>query len=156
MKQSVRYLWKKGLALRSKPIPCDARRQPMLVLAITLLSVVRESCSGQWDAYSTDTRIPGATKRHMAAMFCRGEIGPAASPLELFRYYQYGRRTVHLDGCVEVEAAYYGAPPGSGSGCQLNVPWDDLWVSLLDSKTGQLLREHLRPKRCRHGITLSN
>ena len=33
-------------------------------------------------------------------------------PLEPFRYYQYGERTVHLDGCVEVEAAYYGAPPG--------------------------------------------
>jgi hypothetical protein len=25
---------------------------------------------------------------------------------EPFRYYQYGKRTVHLDGCVEVEAAY--------------------------------------------------
>jgi hypothetical protein len=23
------------------------------------------------------------------------------------RYYQYGERVVHLDGCVEVEAAYY-------------------------------------------------
>ena len=33
-------------------------------------------------------------------------------PIEPFRYYQYGERTVHLDGCVEVEAAYYGAPPG--------------------------------------------
>ena len=33
-------------------------------------------------------------------------------PLEPFRYYQYGERIVHLDGCVEVEAAYYGAPPG--------------------------------------------
>ncbi|HUE01917.1 MAG TPA: hypothetical protein VMR62_20275 [Bryobacteraceae bacterium] len=29
-----------------------------------------------------------------------------------FRYYHYGGRTVHLDGCAEVEAAYYGAPPG--------------------------------------------
>ncbi len=29
-----------------------------------------------------------------------------------FRYYQYGQRAVPLDGCVEVEAAYYGAPPG--------------------------------------------
>jgi len=25
-------------------------------------------------------------------------------PLEPFRYYQYGERVVHLDGCVEVEA----------------------------------------------------
>jgi hypothetical protein len=27
--------------------------------------------------------------------------------VEPFRYYQYGERVVHLDGCVEVEAAYY-------------------------------------------------
>ena len=33
-------------------------------------------------------------------------------PVEPFRYYQYGERVVHLDGCVEVEAAYYSAPPG--------------------------------------------
>jgi site-specific recombinase XerD len=30
-------------------------------------------------------------------------------PVEPFRYYQYGERVVHLDGCVEVEAAYYDA-----------------------------------------------
>ena len=35
-----------------------------------------------------------------------------ALPLEPFRFYQYGQRVVHLDGCVEVEASYYSAPPG--------------------------------------------
>jgi hypothetical protein len=67
-------------------------------------------------------------------------------PLEPFRYYQYGQRTVHLDGCVEVEAAYYGAPPG-WIGRLLNVQWDGLYVRLLDPRTGQLLREHIRQKR---------
>ena len=33
-------------------------------------------------------------------------------PLEPFRYYQNGKRTVHIDGCVEVDAAYYRVPPG--------------------------------------------
>ncbi|MBM3795947.1 MAG: hypothetical protein FJW31_18245, partial [Acidobacteria bacterium] len=33
-------------------------------------------------------------------------------PLEPFRFYEYGKRRVHLDGCVEVEAAYYSVPPG--------------------------------------------
>ena len=64
-------------------------------------------------------------------------------PLEPFRYYRFGERTVHLDGCVEVEAAYYGAPPG-WIGRKVHVQWDDLHVRLLDPKTGQLLREHLR------------
>ena len=47
-------------------------------------------------------------------------------PLEPFRYYQYGERIVHLDGCVEVEAAYYGAPPG-WIGRVLRVQWDELY-----------------------------
>jgi hypothetical protein len=69
-----------------------------------------------------------------------------ALPLELFRYYQYGERTVHLDGCVEVEAAYYGAPPG-WIGRQVHVQWDAMFVRLLDPRTGELLCEHLGQKR---------
>jgi len=54
-------------------------------------------------------------------------------PLEPFRYYQFGERTVHLDGCVEVDAAYYGAPPG-WIGRQVKVAEDfsdvDLEISM--------------------------
>jgi hypothetical protein len=52
-------------------------------------------------------------------------------PLEPFRYYQHGERTVHLDGCVEVEAAYYGAPPG-WIGRRVRVQWDGVRVRLLE------------------------
>src|SRR5437868_5695702 len=72
-------------------------------------------------------------------------------PLEPFRCYQYGQRTVHLDGCVEVEAAYYSAPPG-WIGRRVHVQWDGLQVRLINPKTGQLLREHLRQKRGFHRI----
>lgn len=72
-------------------------------------------------------------------------------PLEPFRFYQYGQRVVHLDGCVEVEAAYYGAPPG-WIGRRVQVQWDGLNVRLLHPQTGQLLREHLRQKRGWHRI----
>jgi len=72
-------------------------------------------------------------------------------PLEPFRYYQYGERAVHLDGCVEVEAAYYGAPPG-WIGRRVQVQWNDAHVRLLNPTTGQLLREHLRQERGRHRI----
>jgi hypothetical protein len=72
-------------------------------------------------------------------------------PLEPFRYYQYGERTVHLDGCVEVEAAYYGAPPG-WIGRKVKVQWDAMFVRLLDPRTGALLREHLSGKRGAHRI----
>jgi len=38
-------------------------------------------------------------------MFAEEKPSLQVLPLEPFRYYQYGKRTVHLDGCVEVEAA---------------------------------------------------
>jgi transposase len=99
-----------------------------------------------WEERWADTRIHGTTKRQVAAMFAEEKPLLQPLPLEPFRYYQYGDRTVHLDGCVEVEAAYYGAPPG-WIGRKVLVQWDALFVRLLDPRTGQLLREHLRQKR---------
>jgi hypothetical protein len=104
-----------------------------------------------WESHWADTRIHGRTKRQVAAMFAEEKPFLQALPLEPFRYYQYGVRTVHLDGCVEVEAAYYGAPPG-WVGRQVNVQWDAMFVRLLDPRTGQLLREHLSGKRGGHRI----
>ena len=104
-----------------------------------------------WEATWADTRIHGTTKRQVAAMFAEERPALLALPLEPFRYYQYGQRTVHLDGCVEVEAAYYGTPPG-WIGRLVNVQWDEIHVRLLDPLTGRLLREHLRQERGRHRV----
>jgi transposase len=104
-----------------------------------------------WEEHWADKRIHGRTKRQVAAMFAEEKPFLQALPLEPFRYYQYGERTVHLDGCVEVEAAYYGAPPG-WIGRQVHVQWDAMFVRLLDPKTGELLREHLSGKRGGHRI----
>ena len=105
----------------------------------------------RWDARWADTRIHGTTKRQVAAMFAEEQPALGPLPLEPFRYYRFGGRTVHLDGCVEVEAAYYGAPPG-WIGRRVDVQWNDLHVRLLDPKTGQLLREHVRAPRGWHRI----
>jgi transposase len=104
-----------------------------------------------WETRWADTRIHGTTKRQVAAMFSEEKPALIPLPVEPFRYYQYGERTVHLDGCVEVEAAYYGAPPG-WIGRRVQVQWDVRQVRLLDPLTGQLLREHLRQTRGRHRI----
>ena len=104
-----------------------------------------------WEEHLADTRIHGRTKRQVAAMFAEEKPFLQPLPLEPFRYYQYGERTVHLDGCVEVEAAYYGAPPG-WIGRKVNVQWDAMFVRLLDPRTGELLREHLSGKRGGHRI----
>ena len=105
----------------------------------------------RWEERWADTRIHGTTKRQVAAMFAEEKPALLPLPLEPFRYYQFGERTVHLDGCVEVEAAYYGAPPG-WIGRRVQVQWDERHVRLLDPKTGQLLREHLRHQRGGHRI----
>src|SRR6202789_1393992 len=104
-----------------------------------------------WEERWADTRIHGRTKRQVAAMFAEEKPHLQPLPLEPFRYYQYGERTVHLDGCVEVEAAYYGAPPG-WIGRRVQVQWDSMFVRLPDPKTGELLREHLAGKRGGHRI----
>ena len=105
----------------------------------------------RWEERCADTRIHGTTKRQVAAMFAEERPALLPLPLEPFRYYQFGTRTVHLDGCVEVDAAYYGAPPG-WIGRQVNVQWNELYVRLLDPKTGLLLREHFHHRRGQHAI----
>src|SRR6201997_368091 len=100
----------------------------------------------RWETNWADTRIHGTTKRQVAAMFVEEKPTLLQLPVEPFRYYQYGERVVHLDGCVEVEAAYYGLPPG-WIGRGVKVQWDELCVRILDPKTGLLLREHIRQKR---------
>ena len=100
----------------------------------------------RWEERWADTRIHGTTKRQVAAMFAEEKPHLLRLPLEPFRYYQYGERVVHLDGCVEVEASYYSLPPG-WIGRPVKVQWDALHVRILHPNTGQLLREHLRQKR---------
>jgi transposase len=104
-----------------------------------------------WEERWADTRIHGTTKRQVAAMFAEEKPALLPLPVEPFRYYLYGERTVHLDGCVEVEAAYYGAPPG-WIGRRVHVQWNAAHVRLIDPLSGQLLREHLRQQRGRHRI----
>jgi transposase len=97
----------------------------------------------RWDARWADTRIHGTAKRQVAAMFTEEQPSLVPLPVEPFRYYQFGTRTVHLDGAVEVDYAYYPAPPG-WIGRDVSVQWDAVQVRLLDPATGVLLREHRR------------
>ena len=104
----------------------------------------------RWTAHWADTRIHGTTKRQVAVMWTEEQPTLQPLPVSPFRYYQYGVRTVHLDGCVEVEAAYYSAPPG-WIGQRVQVQWTDGIVRLL-TREGQLLREHVRGPRGHHRI----
>jgi transposase len=96
----------------------------------------------RWEERWADTRIHGTTKRQVAAMFAQEKPSLRPLPLEPFRFYRHGTRTVHLDGAVEVEGAYYHLPPG-WLGRRVAVQWDGLHVRILDPVTGALVREHV-------------
>jgi transposase len=127
-----------------------AKKTPLRGLRFESLDAA-QAYLDRWETHWADTRIHGTTKRQVAAMFAEEQPALGPLPLEPFRYYRFGVRTVHLDGCVEIEAAYYGTPPG-WIGRRVDVQWNDLFVRLLDPKTGQLLREHVRAPRGWHRI----
>ncbi len=97
----------------------------------------------RWETNWADTRIHGTLKRQVKAMFEEERPHLLPLPPDPFRYYEHGIRAVHLDGHVEVSGAYYSVPPGR-IGERLNVQWDSRTVRILDPRTGELLREHLR------------
>jgi transposase len=105
----------------------------------------------RWEERWADTRIHGTTKRQVATMFAEEKPALQQLPVEPFRYYAFGKRPVHLDGCVEIESAYYAPPPG-WIGREIHAQWDERVVRLIDPKTGQLLREHLRRERGRRSV----
>ncbi len=121
-----------------------AQRTPLKGLRFETLDEA-QAYLDRWESTWADTRIHGTTKRQVAAMFAEERPTLQALPLEPFRYYQYGERTVHLDGHVEVERAYYSVPPGH-IGTTLHVQWDEHCVRLLDPRTHTLLREHRRQR----------
>jgi hypothetical protein len=102
----------------------------------------------RWEERWADTRIHGTTKRQVAALFAEEKPALRPLPVEPFRYYTFGKRTVHLDGCIEIEGAYYGPPPG-WIGREIHVQWDDHAVRLLDPKTGWPAPARAPPSRAR-------
>ena len=127
-----------------------AQKTPLKGLRFETLDAA-QAYLDRWESNWADTRIHGTTKRQVAVMFAEEKTHLLQLPVEPFRYYQHGERTVHLDGFVEVEAAYYSAPPG-WIGRRVHVQWDAMHVRILDEKRGTLLREHLRQARGRRRL----
>jgi len=98
-------------------------------------SLTAQTYLDRWEEHWADTRIHGTTKRQVAAMFAEEKPALLPLPVEPFRFYQFGERGVNLDGCVEVDAAYYSTPPG-WIGRQVKVQWDERTVRVLDPRTG--------------------
>lgn len=66
----------------------------------------------EWETNVADTRIHGTIRQQVGPLF-RTVEQPAllALPAGLFPCFKEGKRSVHLDGYVEFDKAYYSAPP---------------------------------------------
>lgn len=95
----------------------------------------------RWDERWAMTRIHGTTKRQVRAMFEEEKPFLQQLPPNRFEYYRVGERTVHFDGFIEVDGAYYHAPP-QRVGTRIVVHIGRLWIRIIDPKTQQLIREH--------------
>lgn len=63
-----------------------------------------------WEKTVADVRIHGTTKRQVAQLFDIEKPSLIALPEDLFPSFREGPRTVHRDGHVEVEQAFYHVP----------------------------------------------
>ena len=65
----------------------------------------------EWERTVADVRIHGTTKRQVAQLFAVEKASLIRLPHTLFPSFQEGKRSVHRDGHVEVEKAFYHVPP---------------------------------------------
>jgi Integrase core domain len=87
-----------------------------------------------WELTVADTRIHGTTRRQVGKHFTdveREVLVPL--PLEPFPSYHEGRRTVHRDGHVEVDHAYYAVPP-EYLAREVWVRWDGRLVRIFNER----------------------
>jgi hypothetical protein len=92
----------------------------------------------RWETQVADERIHGTTKRHIGKLFEqaeRRELLPL--PVERFPFFHEARHTVHRDGHLEVDKAYYSAPP-EYVGHRLWVRWDSRLVRIFNDRWEQV------------------
>jgi hypothetical protein len=91
-----------------------------------------------WELTVADTRVHGTTRRHVGRHFHdveRAALLPL--PPDPFPSFREARRTVHRDGHVEVERAYYSVPP-EYLARQVWVRWDARLVRIFNDRMEQL------------------
>ena len=122
-----------------------AQRTPLKGLRFESLEEAQAHLD-HWEQRWADTRIHGTTKRQVAAMFCRREAhlaSAAAGTLPLLPV----RRAHRASGWLRRSRGRLLRRTAGLDRARASLQWDELYVRLLDPKTGQLLREHVRQRR---------
>ena len=92
----------------------------------------------QWEATVADTRIHGTTRQQVGKVFQEAErAGLLPLPAGRFPFFHEAQRSVHRDGHVEVEKAYYSVPP-EYMGRRVWVRWDGRMVRIFNPRMEQI------------------
>lgn len=88
----------------------------------------------EWERTVADTRIHGTTRQQVGKVFAQVER-PVLLPLSpsLFPCFEEARRTVHRDGHVELQKAYYSVPP-EYVGRSVWVRWETRLVRIFNHR----------------------
>ena len=91
-----------------------------------------------WETQVADQRIHGTTKQQVEKLFEQVERRALLPlPAERFPFFHEARHTVHRDGHLEVDKAYYSAPP-EYVGHRLWVRWDSRLVRIFNDRWEQV------------------
>ena len=91
-----------------------------------------------WEPYTADTRIHGTTRQQVGKLF-REQEKPYLVKLPIARFPSFteAQRSVHRDGHIEVQKAYYSVPPEYTSR-QVWARWDGHLVRIFNSHMEQI------------------
>lgn len=88
----------------------------------------------EWERTTADTRIHGTTRQQVGKLFsAREQPALEALPSSLFPTFEEAQRTVHRDGYVELQRAYYSVPP-EYVGRTVWVRWEPKLVRILNQR----------------------
>jgi hypothetical protein len=91
-----------------------------------------------WETNVADQRIHGTTKQQVLKLFEEAERRDLLPlPAERFPFFHEARRAVHRDGHLEVDKAFYSAPP-EYVGYRLWVHWDGRMVRIYNDRFEQV------------------
>jgi transposase len=91
-----------------------------------------------WETQVADRRIHGTTKQQVEKLFIEAEQRQLLRlPAERFPFFHEAHRAVHQDGHLEVDKAFYSAPP-EYVGHRLWVRWDARLVRVFNDRWEQV------------------
>ena len=90
-----------------------------------------------WETTVADKRVHGTTRQQVQALFEREKPSLRPLPVARFACFHEAKRKVNRDGHVEVDKAYYSAPP-EYLGRTVWARWDSRVVHLYNSRFEQI------------------